>query len=219
MAQVIYRAKIIQLLQLHYGILLDTTQQRPSIFTHLSQIAEQLWAGLKAKKTALHHQINNYHPDYLGQSLSTLSSIHFSLEAAQKCIAAEYGFETWKEIEALEHSQYDLLFEQALDAVLNGKTKQLKQLLDSDPYLAKATSPYGHQATLLHYTASNGVEMWRQQVPANLPEITKILLENEADKKAKMKVYGDNFSPFQLLENSAHPKEAGVYKEMSYLLS
>ena len=87
------------------------------------------------------------------------------------------------------------------------------------PYLLSATSSYGHQATLLHYVASNGVEFWRQQVPMNLPAITSYLLSAGANRDATMKVYGGDFDTYALLVSSAHPLAVGVLEEMKMILN
>jgi len=70
-------------------------------------------------------------------------------------------------------SNYKLIIEQAVNYLLSGQKAELQQLLEEFPHLISATSKYGHQATILHYTASNGVEFWRQKVPYNLVEMTR----------------------------------------------
>ncbi|WP_378176901.1 hypothetical protein [Aquimarina sp. SS2-1] len=36
----------------------------------------------------------------------------------------------------------------------------------------------------MNYTASNGVEIWRQKTPINLPEMTYFLIDKGADRYA-----------------------------------
>ena len=90
--------------------------------------------------------------------------------------------------------------------------------MEENPDLIFQKSKFGHQATLLHYVASNGVEFWRQIVPHNLPEMISYLIEKGADKNAKMKVYGGEFSVLPLLESSAHPYAAGIADQMIEIL-
>jgi len=94
----------------------------------------------------------------------------------------------------------------------------LKSLLKKHPKLLTEHSSYGHKACLLHYTASNGVELWRQQVPTNIVEIAKILLHQGADKNAPMKVYGREFTAYALAESSGHPYDAGIAPELLAVL-
>ncbi len=212
----IYKAPVVGQLQAFYGALL-MPQTKLTIKEQLLQIAEQLLEGISTDFLPVFHQINNYHPDFLGHPIEKLRHLEWTEQEAQQCIASEYGFMDWKEVEAL-NTDYDVAFEQAVQAIIHGNEAKLQQLLDRHPYLTKAKSPYGHRAALLHYTASNGVEMWRQQVPSNLPKITQILLENGADKKVTMKVYGGQFTTLELLQTSAHPKAAGLLDEMVRLL-
>ncbi len=68
-------------------------------------------------------------------------------------------------------------FEETVDALLSGDFKKFQEHIARQPSLARQHSRYGHGATLLHYAVSNGVELWRQQVPLNLPEMVRYLLE------------------------------------------
>ncbi len=77
------------------------------------------------------------------------------------------------------------------------------------------TSPYGHRATLLLYTSNNGIELWRQQVPMNLPRIIQLLLSKGADRKALMNVYNDQFTTHNLLATSAHIQNLGLLDQLN----
>jgi hypothetical protein len=112
----------------------------------------------------------------------------------------------------LGNEKYNTPFEKAVNCIIDGATTDLKYWLSAQPQLTHQTSQYGHQATLLHYTASNGVEIWRQSSPPNLGEITTVLLRNGAKKDATMKIYGGRFTALELFTTSAHPYEAGVGK-------
>ncbi|MEL6717594.1 MAG: ankyrin repeat domain-containing protein, partial [Bacteroidota bacterium] len=105
-----------------------------------------------------------------------------------------------------------------VNAILAGNIVLLKELINESPKLTEAHSQYGHAATLLHYVASNGVELWRQKVPFNLVEITEYLLACGADRQAKMKVYGGQFDTLSLLQTSEHPKQFGLLDQMEDLL-
>ena len=47
-----------------------------------------------------------------------------------------------------------------------------------------------HRSTLLHYVSANGVEDFRQKTPANIVEITRLLLKAGADVNAESESYG-----------------------------
>ncbi len=70
---------------------------------------------------------------------------------------------------------------------------------------------------LLHYVGSNGVETRRQQVPLNLAEIARVLLERGADVNARARIYG-GCTTLALVSSSAHPREAGVQRATEELL-
>ena len=195
----------------YYQEVLDI-EKLPIIRIHLAEIAKKLHSGLQNHQYFLLSEINNYHPDYLGQPIEKLKKLKFSLEDCKTTIACEYGFSSWQQVEELGNEKYNMPFEKAVNCIIDGDTADLEYWLSAQPQLLHQTSQYGHQATLLHYTASNGVEIWRQSSPPNLGEITTILLKNGAKKDATMKIYGGRFTALELFTTSAHPYEAGVGK-------
>ena len=66
--------------------------------------------------------------------------------------------------------------------------------------------------------ASETLELWRQQVPANLPNLTRLLLARGADPKAVVYVYGGAYTAAELLATSVHPFRVGVGEETLQLL-
>jgi hypothetical protein len=92
-------------------------------------------------------------------------------------------------------------------------------LLAEHPDLVARRSAYGHRATLLHYTAANGVEIHRQVVPANAVEIAPALLAAGADRSAKLHAYGGIFDVLEMLKTGAHPHTAGVSEEVEHVLA
>jgi hypothetical protein len=111
------------------------------------------------------------------------------------------------------------IFEQAVDCVIHGRSAELRSILNQRPELAQAASIYGHQATLLHYVAANGVETWRQVVPPNAAEIAQIMLNAGANVKAKAAVYDGQYDTISLLMTSAHPANMGVTDQIAAVLS
>jgi ankyrin repeat protein len=105
-------------------------------------------------------------------------------------------------------------FEVAVDAIVSGDIVKLKNLLQADPDLVRERSPREHHSTLLHYVAANGVEDVRQKTPANIVEITKLLLDSGAEVDAESDAYGGRCTTLGLAATSAHPERAGVQSEL-----
>ena len=212
----VYVPAIVHDLESFYGGLLWAYDEYPGVKNHLNALANKMLEGVREKNEAVLTEINNYHPDHLGRSIAELATLSFGLEDCRHTIANEYGFPGWPHIP--DDMVYDQRFEASVDHLLSGNLAQLRELLERDPGLIGRTSSYGHQATLLHYAGSNGVELWRQRVPYNLPEIVSYLLEQGAEKKALMNVYGGGFTALQLMQTSAHPNEAGLAPALEVLL-
>lgn len=159
-------------------------------------------------------QLSNWHPDWVGKSFETNLAGEVDLDAARLAIAREHGYEDWAAVETKGDISVDPVFEKAVDAVIAGDELGLQNLLSEYPALINQRSTYGHRATLLIYTAANGVETWRQFVPRNAAAIIRLLLDAGADKEATMFVYGGEHTTLALTQTSAHPKEAGVLEAM-----
>lgn len=213
----IYKHASVAASQQFYGRLLSDYSPL-TIADHMLLLAKRLMEGYEAEHPVAAVEINNYHPEWLGKSARQIFSASLAEADIQQAIASQYGFTSWGTVEKATMT-YDLPFEQALHALLHGEVIKLRDLLQQRPDLVSKKSPYGHQAQLIHYVGNNGVEMWRQQVPLNLAEVIRVLLEAGADKSATMPVYGGHFTVLQLFESSAHPSEAGIREEVITLLS
>ena len=145
-----------------------------------------------------------------------------TLTAAQFVIARAHGFESWpklaQHIEATTRANSEVAhFEQAADAICTGDKITLTNLLKKYPDLARTHSTRRHQATLLHYTAANGIEDYRQKTSPNIVEIAQILLDNGADVNAITDLYGGT-TTLALAATSVHPERAGVQNALLQLL-
>ncbi|MDF1698044.1 MAG: hypothetical protein P1U56_19510 [Saprospiraceae bacterium] len=209
----IYRPPVVDEIITFYGDLL-LPKENQSIFQYLSILAEKMFEGLTIQKECIYTQINNYHPNYLGASSTILKNKNLQYSDCQKSIACEFGFTSWQDIEDLSTTGFNINFETGVNALLCGEIEKLEALISASPEILYCQSQFGHKATLLHYTASNGVELWRQQVPENLPKIISFLLQNGVDKNAKMNVYGGKFTTFELLISSDHPKKSGLMEQL-----
>ena len=213
----IYRHEHVAASQEFYGKLLINFPDW-SVAQHLSLMANRLHEGYRQKNPVAGREINNYHPGWLGKPFKEVFQANLTLDDIQQAIASQYGFQNWETVAQLT-TNYFIPFEEALSALLNGNISALKTLLAAHPELIRMTSPYGHQAQLIHYVGNNGVELWRQQVPLNLAAVIQILLDAGADKSATMPVYGGHFTALQLFATSAHPKKTGITQEVLDILT
>ena len=145
------------------------------------------------------------------------------LTDAQFIIARSHGFDSWtkfsKHLHGLTHKNSAIArFEAAADAIVKGDSKTLKRLLHDDPQLVHARSTREHGATLLHYVSANGVEGYRQKTPANIVEITELLLKTGAEVDAEADVYGGGSTTLGLVATSVHPYRAGVQNQLMQVL-
>ncbi|MDX1639066.1 MAG: hypothetical protein R3281_13920 [Balneolaceae bacterium] len=59
----------------------------------------------------------------------------FSAEDCRLTIASEYGFTNWLEVDALGDLQYEIEFELAVNALLDGERDLLEKMLAANPDL------------------------------------------------------------------------------------
>ena len=213
----VYVAQIVRELRHFYADYIYELETYQNVYAHLEAIVNHMYYGVRQNLPCIKKEISNYHKDYLGKEELILAE-SFTLDDCKQTVANEYGFLDWSAIEQLSNVQYNYQFERAVNYLLEGNKVELMHLIDANPKLVAERSRYGHQATLLHYAGSNGIELWRQQVPLNLPEIATYLLESGADRSATMKVYGGEHDTYALLTTSIHPKEAGIMDEIKNVL-
>jgi len=138
-----------------------------------------------------------------------------ALVDAQFVIARSQGFTSWPKLvkhigEVARGGSLVAEFEAAVDAVVAGDLRSLKQYLRQNPSLIRQCSTREHRATLLHYISANGVEGYRQKTPKNIVEIAETLLESGAEVDAEANVYGGHSTTLGLVATSIHPAAAGV---------
>ena len=164
-------------------------------------------------------RIRTVHPKFSRISTTDFDAKHVSLADAQLVIAREYGYPSWQlyknHIGQLMASK--TLFDQAIQAVINGDANTLKDLLTKNPNLATATGK--NRATLLHYVSANGVEDEFQKTPKNGVEIAEILFDAGANPNVTADFYGGGAGtiPLVCLVSSAHPYEAGVQADLVHI--
>jgi len=206
-----------QVYNLH-RVAIEGLTKTSTIKEQLISFADNLFAAWQARNPVCKAPINNWHPDYIGKSLDIIFQAPFKLSDARLSIAKDCGFLDWEEVKKIGNVRFNLSFEKAIDTLLAGDLVNLKKQIEQQPTLLHTRSTYGHRATLLHYAGSNGLEMWRQKTPYNLPEIVAFLLGAGADKNATMRVYGGEHTTLEMAETSAHTRAAGILEELIEVL-
>jgi hypothetical protein len=202
------------------------------------QQAESLLAGHRAADPAAIDLFHRKHPRFLDEEIkwrpkfidaAEIRDAVLSLDDARLAIARFYDFLDWASlaatVDAVAQPSAIFAFEAAVEAVVNGDLAALQDALRRDPALVRARSnrvccfdPPVHRATLLHYTAANGVEAYRQKTPPNAVAIARALLEAGAEPDALADMYGAACTTMSMLVSSSHPAEAGVQVPLVELL-
>jgi ankyrin repeat protein len=146
-----------------------------------------------------------------------------SLADAQFVIAREHCFASWpkfsEHIKGVVTKKAPICdFELAVEAIVTGNLRALELLLRRNPDLVHARSTRTHEATLLHYTAANGVEDFLQKTPKNIVQIAECLLKAGAEVDATAEMYGGGATTLGLAVTSVHPFLAGVQNELADVL-
>ncbi len=168
-------------------------------------------------------EIERWIEDVTGFATRTLRrERHCVLADAQFVIARSHGFASWPTfvtyVEEASVTSATAAFEAAADAIVTGDSERLRQLLRENPGLVRQRSTREHHATLLHYTAANGVEGYRQKTPQNIVEMAELLLRSGAEVDAEADVYGGGSTTLGLAATSVHPEVAGVQEALLRLL-
>lgn len=206
-----------QVTELHKELLTDYPGEWSVRFV-LEKQAQRLKEAYDESDSAVHIQLSNWHPACVGRSFSQVLDEQLTLDDMRLVVAREHGFNDWRAVLDLGTVLLDEQFESGVDRMLDGDIKSLEGLLKDDPDLTHKASNYAHHATMLHYLAANGVETWRQRVPANATDIARLLIQYGADVKAKASFYGGNYTALELLLTSAHPAAAGIADDLAEVL-
>lgn len=173
---------------------------------------------VKAHRAGDRHALDRIrwnHPRFRQQSDAQIAQGTFALADAQLVIARLHYFESWarlvEHVYAVEQADPDVQrFERAADAIIAGDRAGVEAMLDAHPPLIRQRSTRGHHSTLLHYVSANGVEDYRQITPANIVDITTLLIDRGAEVNATSDAYGGGSTTLGLVATSAHPRARGV---------
>src|SRR5262249_29450772 len=163
-------------------------------------------------------EIANWHPELTGCSEDEIWSARLGERDYLDAVARGHGYSDWSAAIAAEPTRPMPRFERCVDDILAGDVDAVAGSLRAHDDLVTMRSHWGHRATLLHYLAANGVEIYRQRVPANAPDLARLLLENGADVAAKANMYGGERATLGMLLSSGHPAHAGVTAQLADVL-
>ena len=199
---------------------MNTTDIIPLTSDPTPEYYEKQAAILADTCRSIHHDsvkyIHKYHPEPEKLTQLNRPDTNFGLDDARLVVAREHGFVDWPAFvqhiaDVKEAGSPVARFEQAVDAVVQGKLPALKAILEENPAIVHERSARGHRATLLHYIAANGTENYRLVTAPNALDIAETLLAAGAKPDALADTYGTKWgTALELLVSSSHPHEAGL---------
>jgi hypothetical protein len=210
--QVFISLPVSQVLRLYDGLVDDHAWVRP-VAEQLDLLAARLLDGHCDKAPGAAVEFRNWLPN----APADIFAARLSIDEARLTVARGHGFSGWPSAPAALRAG-SASFEKAVELLLAGDIAGLAEALDAKPDLVGRRSHYGHGATLLHYLAANGVEIYRQRVPLNAAEIASLLIARGADPLAEADFYGKKQKTRGLLLSSSHPADAGVTPDVLRVL-
>ncbi len=201
-----------------YDGLVDERAWHRTAREQVELLADRLLDGYRAQSPGAIVEIQNWLPKARGVPRDQLCRFSLSPDEARDVVARAHGFSSWSAAASEGHRQGDPVFERAVEEMLRGDINALAESLANTRDLTTRRSHYGHQATLLHYLAANGVETYRQRVPRNAPAVASVLIEYGADRLATANTYGSPHTVQALLMTSSHPALAGVARALLEVL-
>ena len=204
-----------QVRELHTGIL-EKFNPGDSILDLLDQMAVNLHeSNLKGDPRSQIEIFNFLKTDEYSEVNGQFS---INLNMARLAMARQHGYADWEEVKYVGRIPLQPVFETAVDLLVKGDLLALKELLENNSHLLIQRSSFNHRAALIHYVSSNGVEIRRQMVPENLPDMVRLLISLGAERDALGYFYGEMMDTASLLRTSSHAHAAGVFDEVITLL-
>jgi hypothetical protein len=174
---------------------------RPSL-AQLKIQANELQQEHRDRRPSAAARIAAHHPRFKGQLAQAVLDRPLPLADAQLVIAREYGFDTWPRLkhhvelaDAVAAFESHPRFDEAVAAIDAGDVDRLRTLIAADGALVHARTNldppfhYFTGATLLHHVAGNPdrgrLDGLRPPLPANIPDLARLLLEAGADVNAR----------------------------------
>ena len=212
-----YQSKELKYLNELYNDLLPISRYKGTVIQYLKSCTEILWSAYKKEDPIACIEISNYNKNYLGWGRKQIFAKGLSEDDMLLTIAVEYGYENIETMNDRANINFKKPIEEAVDALIFGDIEKLQYLLNRTSVINENTS-FGHNAKLVHYLASNGFEIIRQQVPMNIVAIIDLLNKYPINWNQTMNIYGGKFNALQLADTSIHPYEAGLNKNLHFAL-
>jgi hypothetical protein len=173
----------------------------------LRLLARRLADGCRDRRRGALVELRNWHPAARGRDEHSWWDWAAGLSEADllDTVARGHGYVGWDAVGSLLPVP---AFEAALDAMLGGDLAALEASLHADPAMVRRRSHWGHDATLLHDLAANGVEIYRARVPANAADAARLLIDSGADPSSRARMYGGEMTTLGLLRTSTLPPGA-----------
>jgi Ankyrin repeats (3 copies) len=189
---------------------------------YYSAQASQALAGLRAGVDGVAWRFKWMHPRFRGRHVREVTSETLTLDDARLLVAREHAFDTWEDVARhcadIATAGPVRVFENAVEAVVDGDVDALLHALRQHAELPIARSTRRHHATLLHYLGANGVEQHRQRTPANALDVARTLLDAGASVDALADLYDERCTTLGMVVSSSHPAAAGLQLELALLL-
>jgi hypothetical protein len=201
-----------------YEGLLDQDAMERTRADQLHLLADRLADGHRRRRRGAFVEIGNWHPELTGRPENEIWSARLGNRDYLDTVARGHGYRDWAAVSAERPTRPAAHFEQCVEDILAGDVEAVAGSLRAYADLVTMRSHWGHRATLLHYLAANGVEIYRQRVPANAPDLARLLLDDGADVAAKANMYGGERATLGMLLSSGHPAHAGVTAELADVL-
>ena len=210
-------ADVAAVCDLYEGLVGQDAAQRTSA-DQLHLLADRLADGHHRRRRGALVEIGNWHPELTGSPEDEIWSARLGDRDYLDTVARGHGYHDWEAFSAAPPTQPTPRFERCVEDILARDVGAVTKSLRAHAELVTTRSHWGHRATLLHYLAGNGVEIYRQRVPACAPYLARLLLENGADVAAKANMYGGERATLGMLLSSSHPAHAGVTAELAGVL-
>ena len=184
--------------------------------------AETLFTALSAGDSDAQWRAKWEHPRFSGKTIDSVQAATLDLDDARLVVARQQSFETWRDLAAFVDAVVEpgpvATFETAVEAVVSGDLATLQPILREQPEIVRARSARRHHATLLHYTAANGVEGERQKTPPNAVAVMTALLDAGAEVDALADMYDHKCTTMSMLVSSSPPHAAGLQGRLAEAL-
>jgi len=200
-----------------YGDIIGADALERSCREQIELLADRLAAGHRAHHPGAWVELHNWHPDLVDRTEADVWDLSLGSADFLGAAGRGHGYADPTDVEG-DDTRPSPRFEAVVDAMLRGDLDGLAKDLDDDPTLARGASHWPHRATLLHYATANGVEIYRQVVPSNLPDLVRLIIDHGADVNATSFAYGARQRPLGLLLSSGHPHLAGVTTDVAAIL-